>query len=127
MRFEEKLLIVFVSVLLSMLANILLNRLFLFLDKRKIRNEIRLSISLLSKKMEGAIINNDCALLDPIIANILSNYGILSKDRDLLEIFDSLHKIVTFIKNNGYDGNDERRQQDMLLVIEFNHRLNSQT
>ena len=112
MTLYEKISIVIISALISLLANIL----YRYLDRRHLKKALFSEFSLLAENLEAAIINNDTTECRPSVENLISNYVIFCKDKFMARNFRKVLGIYTFLHNGGYDRDPSRKEKDLQVI-----------
>lgn len=109
----EKLLLVFISVLLSILANRLIGLLDYLKDARIRKNRAKKILPLFAADLKNAIVHNKYNVAEDSYNLLLSYYDAVSNDEGLSLIFDNLVGYYQFLKNGGYVSIGTRKEIDI--------------
>jgi hypothetical protein len=126
MTFFEKCLLVFISVLLSVLAN----RLLAFLDDRKDRrtakSKAKMNMSLFARDLRNAIINDSSSeTVGSSYGLLLSCTDVLRSDNRLKDSFEKLSGYYHFFTAGGYRQAEHRREVDIEEIEKVIHATDS--
>lgn len=116
MMLEEKILIVFISVLLSSLVSIFTNRLFIYINNKKTIKCAEKNLKLFGECLKNSISNSNSSDIETIRNLLLSDYSIFSDKKSMGKDFKNLLDISVFFMNEGYECMPSRKEQDMLLI-----------
>ena len=111
MTFVEKLLIVILSVLMSILANLL----YRFMNDNRTKLLLRKEFDLLLNNLEASICNRekDAVLCKASMENFIKNFLIVQRDKELYHDFMRIVDIYNYHRAGGYLKDNERLEKDL--------------
>lgn len=105
-------------ILFGVVMSVIVNFMFRYLDRRKLKTALSRELSFLVENLEAAIINNNATECRPSIENLTRNYVVFCKDEAMADNFRIIHSIYTFLSNGGYeeDPSSTRKETDLQTV-----------